>query len=290
MRRRSTRKKKKINYNESHYCNDVTDNNGNSVRMDNNGNNVRPLRLTMSLTQFIHGPLSDKRLICNSYKSTFTNYVKKNIDVDDGTTANDIFSPSKGSLFIIEKNAIKSDNQQKNVTTAFNAARKCFEKYFNYPAEDTDSPMPKRQVLKRQRRETQEATSVLNYLQEALNQKLISKEDVDNMTEYYKYRCQVKENLEAKGNAPHLELKKEFRKFGQSNCKDLLLMLPFIQQLYLEHIVDEKKEHLTCLIQYLEEFLEGVKKEREYLFAVKVERVVSMFEEDDDEEDDEEEP
>ena len=279
--RRSARKTKKINYNESHYCNDVTDNNGNSVSMDNNGNNVRSLHLTMSLTQFIDGPLSDKSF---KYKSTFTNYVKKNIDVDEGTTANDILSPSKGSLFIIEKNALKSNNQQKNVTTAYNAASKCFEKYFNCPAEDTDSPMPKRQVLKQQRRETQEEKAVLNYLQGALNEKLISKEDVDDMTEYYKYRCRVKENLEAKGNAPHLDLKKEFGKLGQSNCKDLLLMLPCIQQVYLRRIADEKKEYLTCVIKYLEKFLEGVKKERERLFAEKVERVVSMFDEDDDEE------
>ena len=280
--RRSPRKTKKINYNESHCCNDVTDNNGNSVSMDNNGNNVMPLRLTMSLTEFIDGPLSDKSF---KYKSTFTNYVKKNIDVDEGTTANDIFSPSKGSLFIIEKNAIKSDNQQKNVTTAFNAARKCFEKYFNCPAEDTDSPMPKRQVLKRQRIQTQEASSVFNYLQEALNHKLISKEDLDDMTEYYKYRCQVKENLEAKGNTPHSELKKELRIVGQS---DLLLHLPRIQQVYLRRIAEEKQEHLTCLIKYLEEFIEGVKKEREQLFAEEVllaERV-SMF---NDNEDDEEE-
>ena len=238
----------------------------------------------MSLTQFIDGPLSDESLIRDTYKSTITNYITKHIDVDEGTTANDLFSPSKGSLFIIEKNAIKSKNQQKNVTTAVNAARKCFEKYFNCEAEDTDSPMPKRQVLKQQRRETQEANDVLDYLQEALNQKLILKEDVDDMTEYYRYRCQVQENLEAEGTAPHLDLKKEFIKFGQSNCKDLLLMLPRIQQLYLERIAEEKKEHLTLLIEYLEEFLEGVNKETERLFAEKVEDVVSMFDEDYDDE------
>lgn len=286
--RRSTRKKKGINYNESDDCNDVTHNNGSSNSIDNNGNNVSPLRLTMSLKTFIDGPLSDKTLINGSYKSTFTNYVKT-IDGAENRTANDILSPTKGPLFIIDKNAIKSDSQQKNVTSAVRAARKCFQQFFNRDPEDTGSPMPKRQVLKKEETKTIEENSVSNYLQDALNQKLISKDDVDDMTEYYEYRCKHRQNLETKGIAlyPLLEEALVNTIKPQNMNENWVFQLPFIQQLYLSRIAEDRKKYLKVLINFLEDFIDdGVKKERERLFAEEVENALrgSMFNEDDEEE------
>ncbi len=291
--RRSTRKKKGINYNESDDCNDDTDNNGSSNSINNNGNNVSPLRLTMSLKRFIDGPLSNERFCKGSYKSTFTNYVKT-IDGAENRTANDILSPTKGSLFIIDKNARKSDSQQKNVTSAVRAARKCFQRFFNSDPEDTGSSMPKRQVLKEKEPKTIEENSVFKYLQDALNEKLISKQDLDDMTEYYKYRCKHRENLETKGSALHPQLEKALVNTirPQTMKKNWVFQLPFIQQLYLSRIAEDRKKYLKVLINFLEDFIEGMKKERERLFAEEVENALrgSMFNEDDEDDDDEEEP
>ena len=290
--RRSNRKKKGINYNESDDCNDLTDNNGSSNSINNNGNNVSPLRLTMSLKTFIDGPLSDKTLINGSYKSTFTNYVKT-IDGAENRTANDILSPTKGPLFIIDKNAIKSDSQQKNVTSAVRAARKCFQRFFNSEPEDTGSPMPKRQVLKTIDVKTIEEKSVFKYLQDALNQKLILKEDLNDMKDYYRYRCQHRQNLETKGIALHPQLEEALVNTirPQTMNENWVFQLPFIQQLYLSRITEDRKKYLKVLIDFLEEFIDGVKMRREELFAEGVENALrgSMFNEDDEDDDDEEE-
>lgn len=288
------KKKKKINYNESHDCNDVTDNNGNSVSNNNNDNNVSK---TMTMRNFM--PLLPSLLLQlnqekgnkstgNSNYSTFKNFIKKS-ELED-FPANDLLSPSHITLFTVDPkevpNAEKRKGKQRNINYAYKNVRECFLKNFQCNPEDTGSPMPRRQVLKRQKTVTQEEKSVLKYLQDALNEELISKEDLDVMTEYYKYRCKHKQNLEAKGNALYPDLAKELRN-GKSRSKDLLLYLPRIQQLYLRYIAEEKKENITFLIGKLEDFLEGVKKRREQLFAEAVEdaeRRISMFDDEDDEE------
>lgn len=289
--RRSTRKKKKINYNKSDDCNDVTDNNGNSVSMVNNGNNVSP-HLTMSLTEFMDGPLCN---INASYKSTFTSYVRKTIDGYEDHTANDILSPTKASLFKIDENAKKSDGQQRNLTTAVNNARKCFQKYFKCDPEDTGSPMPKRNVLKQKKTKTEDEILVSKFLEDALNEKFISKEDLNSIIDYFEYRCKHRQNLESKAVAPYKKLEQELvHKIGYQT-RDWVLCLQHIQELYLQRIDgdENKKERLTFWMERVEYVIQKVKSRTEQLFAEALEDANrrSMFDEvDDDEEDDDEEP
>ena len=296
--RKSSRKKNKINYNESHDCNDVTDNNGSSGSSDTNDNNVSPNSKTMTMRNFM--PLLPNLLLqLNQEKgnkstgeanySTFKKYIERS-ELEE-FPANDLLSPSHKALFTVdpkeEPNAKKRDNKQRNINHAYNNVRKCFLKNFQCDPEDTGSPMPRRQVLKRNNAvETEEESSVSKYLQYALNEKLISKEDLRTMTEYYKYRCQHRQNSVTKGNPlyPDLEeaLVKKIR--NQNISRNWNFRLPHIQQLYLQRIGDQNKDKVTFLIERLEHFIQQVKSQQQQLFAEAVEEAekVSMFNDEDD--------
>jgi len=248
--RRSERKRKNVNYNENSNDNNSQLTNSQLTKKNNacttkkKHTDTTDVSYTMTVREFnsdLKEKLKDEygegSSCVSTYRSTFIKHTQRVLTEEDQDkyTINDLLSPKGGHIFQLPVTTPQEIKKNKNLNTAVEAVRKCFQNEFDREPENTEMTITSRRIL--QSVECKSDNTLEGYIAKQYFDNVIDNDDEREFVKgYFNYRTKHRQNKNQQygkwvHDRPYVEL--QTKNQLEYRC-EWTIIIGYIKEIYID--------------------------------------------------------